>query len=191
MYAYQFLMRAAGADCSDHPSTLYSKCHSDMLVHIEFICHNLGVWDKWKPSTLMQRAKILIIYWSTQNIDNTVIDDLFQKMSGLWKDDLDILLLQYQIILACTDGVPICHVNRFFPSWLSCFSLEANTWSELVMTDNVNTSIFSVWMRETKRVCSLSQKITDSTMNLKSWVNVLRSVKVTERELWNIFCSSV
>lgn len=27
-------MKAGGVDCSDHPSTLYSKCHSDMLVHI-------------------------------------------------------------------------------------------------------------------------------------------------------------
>lgn len=85
--------------------------------------------------------------------------------------------------------------NRLFPSWLSCFPLKAVTWSEFVVTDNVNKSIFSLWMEETKRVCSLPQKAASSTMNLRSWVNVLKSRKVMKLgwELWNsfFFCNSV
>lgn len=79
--------------------------------------------------------------------------------------------------------------NRLLPSWVSCFSLKAVSWSEVVVTDNVNKSIFSLWMKETKRVCSLPRKAANPTMNLKRWVNVLRSRKVMKLgwELWNSF----
>lgn len=47
--------------------------------------------------------KIIIIFFFSE-----------KKKSCLWKEGLDFLLLQGQIIIAHTGGVLVCHVTDFF-----------------------------------------------------------------------------